>query len=654
MALRASATVRSPTLPTSPPPRKSFSCSKLTPKSLSPSAKTTLPLFVLFTVPHEANALAISKEQIVSSLDQVESTINQVQVVGSNIFDVAGQVIGGVLEAVKPGVDVALPILKEAGEQAVKIASPVVSEVSKKAQETMQSSGIDTQPVISAAKTVVDAAQQTTKVIDEVKPIATSSVETISSADPVIIVVAGGALFLAYLLLPPVLSAISFGFRGYKGDLTPAQTLDLMSTKNYLMIDIRSEKDKNKAGVPRLPSSAKNKVISIPRPKVMALRASATVRSPTLPPSPPPRKSFSCSKLTPKSLSPSAKTTLPLFVLFTVPYEANALAISKEQIVSSLDQVESTINQVQEVGSNIFDVARQVIGGVLEAVKPGVDVALPILKEAGEQAAKIASPVVSEVSKKAQETMQSSGIDTQPVISATKTVVDAAQQTTKVIDEVKPIATSTVETISSADPVIIVVAGGALFLAYLLLPPVFSAISFGFRGYKGDLTPAQTLDLMSTKNYLMIDIRSEKDKNKAGVPRLPSKNKLISIPLEELPSKIRSLVKSVKKVEAELVALKISYLKRIGKGSNIVILDSYSDSAKIVARALSNLGFKNCWVVIDGFSGSKGWSQSRLEIDSYNLSFAEIVSPSRIIPAASKRFSTSNSSKLLRGGGSLE
>lgn len=30
------------------------------------------------------------------------------------------------------------------------------------------------------------------------------------------------------------------------------------------MIDIRSEKDKDKAGIPRLPSSAKNKMIAIP------------------------------------------------------------------------------------------------------------------------------------------------------------------------------------------------------------------------------------------------------------------------------------------------------------------------------------------------------------------------------------------------------
>lgn len=50
----------------------------------------------------------------------------------------------------------------------------------------------------------------------------------------------------------------------YVGELTPAQTLDLLSTQNYVLIDIRSEKDKNKTGVPRLPSSAKNRMIAIP------------------------------------------------------------------------------------------------------------------------------------------------------------------------------------------------------------------------------------------------------------------------------------------------------------------------------------------------------------------------------------------------------
>ncbi|CAL0306211.1 unnamed protein product [Lupinus luteus] len=157
-----------------------------------------------------------------------------------------------------------------------------------------------------------------------------------------------------------------------------------------------------------------------------------------------------------------------------------------------------------------------------------------------------------------------------------QTVADAAEQTTKVIEVAKPIASTTVETLSSSDPTVISGTAGALFIAYLLFPPIWSAISFNFRGYKGELTAAQTLDLISTQNYILLDIRSEKDKDKTGIPRLPSsaKNKLISIPLEELPSKLKGVVSNVKNVEAEIAALKISYLKKINKGANIVILDS--------------------------------------------------------------------------------
>lgn len=82
----------------------------------------------------------------------MEQTIDQVQQVGSSVFDNTERFLDAFLNAVKPGIDVALPIAKQAGEQALKIASPAISEVSKKAQEAIQSSGIDTAPVYSAAK----------------------------------------------------------------------------------------------------------------------------------------------------------------------------------------------------------------------------------------------------------------------------------------------------------------------------------------------------------------------------------------------------------------------------------------------------------------------------------------------------------------------
>ncbi|GFP84539.1 calcium sensing receptor chloroplastic [Phtheirospermum japonicum] len=227
----------------------------------------------------------------------------------------------------------------------------------------------------------------------------------------------------------------------------------------------------------------------------MALRASSTARTPSLAPppplSPPPKTALIPSKI--NTLSRSHRLTLAnslslpataILPLFAAPHEAKAQIVPRDQIVSTFTQVESTINQIQELGSNFFSTADQVIGPVTNAVKLCLDAVLPILKGAGEQAVKISSPVVSEASKKAQEAIQSAGIDTQPVITAAKTVADAAQQTTKLIDEAKPIAASTVETISSAEPAVILGTGGALFIAYLILPPVFSVISFSLRGYQ--------------------------------------------------------------------------------------------------------------------------------------------------------------------------
>ncbi|KAK9684421.1 hypothetical protein RND81_10G208900 [Saponaria officinalis] len=347
-------------------------------------------------------------------------------------------------------------------------------------------------------------------------------------------------------------------------------------------------------------------------------------------------------------------TSLSLLTLFTTPFEVKAaVTLPKDQLVSSLTQAEQTIDQVQQVGSDVLGTAQQVFQVVAEALKPGIDAAAPFVVQAGQEALKAASPVVSEASKKAQEFMQTSGISSESVATATKTVTSAAEQTGKVIEDVRPIASSTVQTITNSDPALIVETAAGLFLAYLLFPSVWSAITFNFRGYKGGLTPAQTLDMLCTQNYYLIDIRSEKDKNKAGIPQLPpsAKSRVIAVPLEEIPSKLRSQVKNTKKVEAEIAALKISYLKRLNKGSNIVIMDSYSDSAKIVAKTLTGLGFKNTWIMSDGFSGSKGWSQSRLGTESYNLSFAEIFTPSRIIPGRSGTISSTvqSTGRLLPG-----
>ncbi|KAG8059555.1 hypothetical protein GUJ93_ZPchr0002g24030 [Zizania palustris] len=363
------------------------------------------------------------------------------------------------------------------------------------------------------------------------------------------------------------------------------------------------------------------------------------------PPPPPPATAKGLPRRTVANAAPVAAAAVSTALLAVTP-AARAVAFSKEDVAGSVTKVVDTVDQVIGVGGKFAEQSTGVLKALGEAAKP----ALPVLKSAGEQALKFASPVISGASKQATEALQGAGVDPAPVLSAAKTVADAAQQGTKFIDAAKPIASATVETIVSLGSADYIVAAGAAFLAYLLLPPTWSLLSFTLRGYKGDLTAAQALDMVTSQDYVLIDVRSEKDKAKAGVPQLPSnaKNKLISIPLEELPSKTKGMVRNAKQAEAEIAALKISYLKRIGKGSNVVIMDSYCDNSKIVARTLNSVGFKNCWVVSGGFSGRKGWAQSRLGTDSYNVSVVEVITPSRVIPAAADRFVTTSSTSRSR------
>ncbi|RLN09267.1 calcium sensing receptor, chloroplastic [Panicum miliaceum] len=380
------------------------------------------------------------------------------------------------------------------------------------------------------------------------------------------------------------------------------------------------------------------------------MSASATV-APLAPP-PPKATARSPARRAPANAASAASSAVVAgsAALLTLTPAAPAAALSKEDVTGSLTKVVDTVDQAIGVGGKVAEQVSGVLKALGEAAKP----ALPVLKSATDEAVKLAAPVVSGASKQATEALQGAGVDPAPVLTAAKT---AAEQSTKVIDAAKPVASATVETITSLAPEDYVVVAGAAFLAYLLVPPVWSLVSFSLRGYKGDLIPAQALDKVTTQGYVLIDVRTDKDKAKAGVPEMPSnaKNKLISVPLEELPSKLKGMVRSAKKAEAEITALKITYLKRIGKGSNVIIMDSYNDVSKTVAKTLNSVGFKNCWVMAGGFSGRKGWVQSRLGTDSYNLSTVEVVTPSRVIPAGrigmtAGRFGTTSSAPRATSG----
>lgn len=352
-----------------------------------------------------------------------------------------------------------------------------------------------------------------------------------------------------------------------------------------------------------------------------------------------------------RDVDPIAKTASLLLLSSLAASPAHAA--TAQDITDALLKVQDVTQKATEAAGGAYDSTKAFIEQLLTAVKPAVDAAFPYVQKATDAAVQVAAPIASDVATQADKALKDAGVDTKSVVEAAKTAAvvagEAAEQTAKVIEGAKPVASSTLESIVSADPLFLAGGAGVLLLLYLLAPSLLSSVAYAARGYKGDLSAAQVLDLLTKSDFILIDVRTDKEKSKSGLPSLPrnAKNKFLSIPLEELPGKVKGQIRNSRKVEAEIAAVKISYLKRIGRGSNIILLDSSGDIAKTVAKSLSALGFKNAWVVVDGFDGGKGWVQSRLGTDSNTTSIAEILSPSRIIPAGTKKLFKTTSSEVV-------
>lgn len=358
----------------------------------------------------------------------------------------------------------------------------------------------------------------------------------------------------------------------------------------------------------------------------------------------------SCSKSVPNTRRPAfslrasmkgehdvvAPASIASIVVLADAGAANAL--TGDDITGAYLKVQSAASQVSQAASATFDVTKNVVGQVLHTVKPAVEFVTPYVQQSADYVYRAVFPVAVDLQKQAEKAIQSSGYDTKPVLDAAKTAASAAGEVEKYIEGAQPSISSTLQNVLSSDPIVLATGAGALVLLYFLAPPLLSGVSYAARGFKGELTAPQALDLLSKEDYVLIDVRSEKDKAKSGVPNLPrnAKNKFLPLPVEELPGKVRGQLRNVRNVEAEIAALKISFLKRVTKGSRIILLDSNGDIAKTIAKSLSGLGFSNTWVVTDGFDGARGWAQSRLGIESSNPTFAEILSPSRVISSGTK------------------
>ena len=67
-------------------------------------------------------------------------------------FDFTISALKVITDALSPAAKVVIPAVTKAGEEAIKIASPVISDASNQAKEALQGAGIDPNSVISAIK----------------------------------------------------------------------------------------------------------------------------------------------------------------------------------------------------------------------------------------------------------------------------------------------------------------------------------------------------------------------------------------------------------------------------------------------------------------------------------------------------------------------
>lgn len=126
------------------------------------------------------------------------------------------------------------------------------------------------------------------------------------------------------------------------------------------------------------------------------------------------------------------------------------------------------------------------------------------------------------------------------------------------------------------------------------------------RGYASDLTPGKALDLLSSADGVLVDVRKAAEAEAKGGPVLPKGqgSKLLRVEFDSIADRqLRAAMADPLAVEAETTARIIAALKRTSSGKPVILLDANATTAKLVARKLAALGYRSVHVVENGFDG---------------------------------------------------
>jgi rhodanese-related sulfurtransferase len=316
-----------------------------------------------------------------------------------------------------------------------------------------------------------------------------------------------------------------------------------------------------------------------------------------------------------------------------------------DSAVSSIVEIVRSTGDAVKAGLGVaeqgIDAAKTAYQTVAPAVQTATDAVAPVVKSA----VQAATPVIKSGVRAAGEAASSVKPGFERVLSETvgvdgKAVTGAGEQ---VVASTKPLLESLVRFLTTSSPTVLAETAVGLVAAYYLLPPVLKAAGGALRGYGGDVSPAAALDALSTQgNANLVDIRTAREKEQAGLPDLPNAGKLVELEFATIEDrKVRGQLRDIGRLEIMITAMQIAALKRLNKGAPLYLMDKNGSVAKAVARELSNRGFSKVFVINNGFSG---WQRDRLGSKlATSVSRVEVLLPGSVGRGSSARQLTSGS-----------
>lgn len=317
----------------------------------------------------------------------------------------------------------------------------------------------------------------------------------------------------------------------------------------------------------------------------------------------------------------------------------DAVDATVDGAVSALQQTAGLVKQALDVADKGASAVGDAASKVAPVVEKTTKAVSPIINNVIESYGK---PLASSLSSKLSETVSSAGPQVGKLVQDAGVSPDVVQGASKTINATKPLVTSAVDFVTTTPPLTLAEYAAGMGIGVLALPGMLSFFGAVLRGFAGYATPAGVLDKLSTSpKAVLIDIRSEREKESSGIPDMREKSKYIQLEFATVEDgRVRRELKDISNVEATMTALQVAALKKISKSSEVYLMDKNGASSKVVARKLASKGFKNVFVVNGGYGA---WQRERLPIRmATSVSKVEVIAPGTVLFGSTKKKSDAN------------